>query len=101
MRSGRLHYWRRLRKRTGHLLWRSRFGRGRGANRFMEWNSSVNKTDTAKGAQPGIGPEGNGMGVPMEGKTESGSPRARTINSLRFLWEHRGLLLLAFLLALV
>ena len=67
----------------------------------MEWHSSVNKTETAKGAQPGIGPEGNGMGVPMEGTTESGSPRARTIAHLRFLWGHRGLLLRAFLLALV
>src|SRR5712664_2536918 len=67
----------------------------------MEWSSSVNETETAKGAQPGTGPEGNGTGVPLEGTTESGSPRARTIAHLRFLWGHRGLLLHTFLLALV
>jgi len=67
----------------------------------MEWPSSVNETETAKGAQPGTGPEGNGTGVPLEGTTESGSPRARTIAHLRFLWGHRGLLLRTFLLALL
>jgi len=67
----------------------------------MEWNSSVNKTETAKGAQPGTGTEGNGLGISLEGTTESGSPRARTIAHLRFLWGHRGLLLRTFLLALV
>src|SRR3981189_727749 len=96
-----LRYWRRLRRRTGHLLWRSRFGLGRGANRFMERNTSMNETETAKGAQPGNGPEGNGTVVSLEGTTESGFPRARTIAHLRFLWGHRGLLLRAFLLALV
>src|SRR5260370_28780018 len=101
MRSGRLRYWRRLRRRTGHLLWRSRFGLGRGANRFMERNISMNETETAKGAQPGNGPEGNGTGVSLEGTTESGFPLARTIAHLRFLWGHRGLLFRAFLLALV
>src|SRR5258708_5738690 len=67
----------------------------------MEWPSSVNETETAKGPQPGTGPEGNGTGVPLEGTTESGSPRARTIARLRFLWGHRGLLLRTFLLALL
>ncbi len=67
----------------------------------MERNSSVNKTETANGAQPGTGPEGHGMGVPLEGTTESGSSRARTIAHLRILWGHRGLLLRTFLLALV
>src|SRR5260221_5098993 len=99
MRSGRLRYWRRLRRRTGHLLWRSRFGLGRGANRFMERNISMNETETAKGAQPGNGPEGNGTGVSLEGTTESGFPRARTIAHLRFLLGHPGLLLSAFVLA--
>jgi capsule polysaccharide export protein KpsE/RkpR len=61
----------------------------------------MNKTETANGAQPGTGPEGNGNGVPLEGTTESASPRDRTIAHLRFLWEHRGLLLRTFLLALV
>jgi len=61
----------------------------------------MNETETAKGAQPGNGPEGNGTGVSLEGTTESGFPRARTIAHLRFLWGHRGLLLRAFLLALV
>jgi len=60
------------------------------SNRFMEWNSSVNKTETAKGAQPGTGPEGNGMGISLEGTTESESPRARTIAHLRFLWDIAG-----------
>src|SRR6267378_3157014 len=67
----------------------------------MERNTSMNETETAKGAQPGNGPEGNGTGVSLEGTTESGFPRARTIAHLRFLWGHRGLLLRTFLLALV
>jgi uncharacterized protein involved in exopolysaccharide biosynthesis len=67
----------------------------------MEWPSSVNETETAKRAQPGAGPEGNGTGGPLEGTTESGPPRARTIAHLRFLWGHRGLLLRTFPLALV
>src|SRR5260370_1679304 len=100
-RRGRLQCWRRNRRPTGHLLWRSGFGPGRGQNRFMEWTSSVNETETAKRAQRGTGPEGNGTGVPLEGTTESGSPRARTIAHLRFLWGHRGLLLRTFLLALL
>src|SRR5258708_39981213 len=67
----------------------------------MEWPSSVNETETGKGAQPDTGPEGNGTGVPLEGTTESGSPRADTISHLRFLWGHRGLLFRTFLLALL
>src|SRR5260370_37051414 len=100
-RRGRLQCWRRNRRPTGHLLWRSGFGPGRGANRFMEWPSSVNETETTKGAQPGTGPEGNGTGVPLEGTTESGFPRACTMDHLRLLWGHRGLLFRAFLLALL
>jgi len=62
----------------------------RGANRFMERNTSMNETETAKGAQPGNGPEGNGTGVSLEGTTESGFPRPAQLLTSDFFGDIAG-----------
>jgi uncharacterized protein involved in exopolysaccharide biosynthesis len=61
----------------------------------------VNQTAASRDPQPGLGPEDNHMGVPLERTTELASPAERTVAHLRLLWEHRQLLLRTFLVALV